>query len=276
MRYYMLGTVFDIKEFSVHDGPGVRTTVFLKGCPLRCMWCHNPEGLSPFVQIMVNENRCTHCRRCFEPCSHENCQKYGRCLYSCPDGLISLTGKEMSGLEVASKVLRGKDFLQLSGGGVTISGGEPLMQHEFTLDLLKRMSEIHRAIQTSGYSSGEVFSKVIDNCDYIMMDLKLADPALHKKYTGVDNAPILENAKLLKASGKPHVFRVPLIPDITDTEENLRAISEIAGDSPVELLPYNIMAGAKYKSVGLEYPLKDHRSDNNKADFSIFKNAKLI
>ncbi|MBO7149025.1 MAG: glycyl-radical enzyme activating protein [Clostridia bacterium] len=272
----MLGTIFDIKEFSVHDGPGVRTTVFLKGCPLRCKWCHNPEGLSPYPQIMVKENQCTHCKRCFNPCGHEICKKYGRCLFACPLGLISLTGKEMDSADVAAKILRGKDFMRMSGGGVTISGGEPLMQHEFTLDLLKRTSELHRAIQTSGFASNKVFSDVIANTDYVMMDLKLIDPVMHKEYTGVDNTVILENAEILKKSGKAHVFRVPLIPDITDTEENLRAISEIAGDSPVELLPYNVMAGAKYKSVGLTYPLEGHKTENNKIDISIFKRGKLL
>lgn len=191
-------------------------------------------------------------------------------------GLISLTGKEMDSADVAAKVLRGKDFLRMSSGGVTISGGEPLMQHEFTVDLLKRMNELHRAVQTSGFAESKVFESVISNADYIMMDLKLADPTLHKEYTGVDNALILENAKILKASGKKHVFRVPLIPDITDTEENLRAISEIAGESEVELLPYNAMAGAKYKSVGLEYPLASHKSENNKVDLSIFKRGRLL
>ncbi len=272
----MLGTVFDIKEFSVHDGPGVRTTVFLKGCPLRCKWCHNPEGLSPNVQIMVNESRCVHCGKCFEGCDHEACKPFGRCLYACPMGLISLTGKLMDSSEVAEKVLRGKDFLSMSGGGITISGGEPLMQHEFTVDILKRTSQIHRAIQTSGYAKSEVFKSVISNADYIMMDLKIADPSLHKEYTGVDNSIILENAKILKRSGKAHVFRVPLIPDITDTKENLAKISEIAGESTVELLPYNPMAGAKYKSVGLNYPLSDHRNDNNEIDLSLFQNAKLL
>jgi pyruvate formate lyase activating enzyme len=225
---------------------------------------------------MVKENQCTHCNRCYNPCGHEICKKYGRCLFACPLGLISLTGKEMDSADVAAKVLRGKDFMRMSGGGVTISGGEPLMQHEFTLDLLKRTSELHRAIQTSGFASNEIFSRVIENTDYVMMDLKLADPALHKEYTGVDNTVILENAEILKKSGKVHVFRVPLIPDITDTEENLRKISEIAGDSPVELLPYNVMAGAKYKSVGLTYPLEGHKKENNKIDITIFKKGKLL
>ncbi len=272
----MLGTIFDIKEFSVHDGPGVRTTVFLKGCPLRCKWCHNPEGLLPYPQIMVKESQCIHCNACYTPCTHEVCKPYGRCLVACPMGLITLAGKEMDSAEVAAKVLKGKDFLRMSAGGVTISGGEPLMQPDFTIDLLKIMSELHRAIQTSGFADSEVFERVISNADYIMMDLKLIDSEKHRMYTGVDNKKILKNAEILKKSGKKHVFRVPLIPDITDTEENLRAISEVAGESEVELLPYNAMAGAKYKSVGMEYPLDGHKSENNKIDLSIFKRGKLL
>ena len=272
----MLGTIFDIKEFSVHDGPGVRTTVFLKGCPLRCKWCHNPEGLSREPQIMVKESRCRHCGRCLAPCSHETCKKFSRCLFACPEGLISVSGKETDSADVAAKVLRGADFMRMSGGGVTISGGEPMLQPDFTVDLLKRMSSIHRAIQTSGYTDGKTFSRVIENADYIMMDIKIADPEMHRKYTGVDNAPILKNFEILKNSSKKFVIRVPLIPDITDTEENLRAISRIVGSCETELLPYNVMAGAKYKSVGLEYPLKDHKTENNKIDISIFEKGRLL
>ncbi len=272
----MLGCVFDIKEFSVHDGPGVRTTVFLKGCPLRCKWCHNPEGLDPRPQIMVKDSRCVHCGKCFLPCTHDICKKFGRCIYACPDSLISVSGKEWDSAELAEKLLKGADFMKMSGGGVTISGGEPLLQHEFTADLLKRLSGVHRAIQTCGYATPEAFTSVIENVDLVMMDIKLADPGLHRRYTGVDNTPILENFKLLRDSGKEYVIRIPLIPDITDTEENLRAISEIVGDSTVELMPYNIMAGAKYKSVGLEYPLQDHKRENNQIDISIFRKGRLL
>lgn len=272
----MLGTVFDIKEFSVHDGPGVRTTVFLKGCPLRCKWCHNPEGLEKHPQLMVKESRCVHCNKCFAPCSHDICKKFGRCLFSCPMGLISITGKEYDSAEIATKVLRCKDFMRMSCGGVTISGGEPLMQPEFTLDLLWRMNEIHRAIQTSGYADSEIFKEVIKNTDYIMMDIKLADPKLHKEYTGVDNAKILKNFEILQASGKKYVIRVPLIPNITDTRENLTEISRIVGDSEVELMPYNPMAGAKYKSVGLNFPLEGHIKENNTIDISIFKKGRML
>ena len=225
---------------------------------------------------MVKDSRCVHCGKCFLPCTHDICKKFGRCIYACPESLISVSGKEWDSAELAEKLLKGADFMKMSGGGVTVSGGEPLLQHEFTADLLKRLSGVHRAIQTCGYATPEAFTSVIENVDYVMMDIKLADPELHRRYTGVDNTPILENFKLLRESGKEYVIRIPLIPDITDTEENLRAISEIVGDSAVELMPYNVMAGAKYKSVGLEYPLKDHKSENNQIDISIFKKGKLL
>lgn len=271
----MRGTVFDIKEFSVQDGLGVRTTVFLKGCPLRCSWCHNPEGLSRELELMVKTARCRHCGRCTAECDHDECRPYKRCIKVCPDGLISICGKEWEAEELADKLIRSADFFEASGGGVTISGGEPSMQTEFAAELLEILGRhgIHRAIETCGFTSKENFKLLLERLDYIMMDIKLADPEQHKKWCGVDNKPILENFELLRASGKPYLIRVPLIPDITDTDENLKAISEIVGDSNVELLGYNSFAGAKYEGVGRVYTLEN--KDNNKIDPSIFKNAKL-
>jgi pyruvate formate lyase activating enzyme len=269
----MTGIIFDIKEFSIHDGPGVRTSVFMKGCPLSCRWCHNPEGLSPYPELMVRTARCRNCGKCKNPCSHDDCKPFNRCIEACPDGLISICGQEWEVSELAEKLMENADYMRLSGGGVTITGGEPTLQAEFVSELLKRLYGVHRAIETSGFCSGESFLAVIENADYIMMDIKLADPELHKVYCGADNAPIIANFKRLQASGKDYLIRVPLIPDITDTSENLAAISELVGDSPVELLGYNNFAGAKYKGVGREYTLPDKK--NNPVDLSIFKNAKL-
>ena len=269
----MTGTVFDIKEFSVHDGPGVRTTVFMKGCPLSCRWCHNPEGLLPKAELMVRTARCRHCGRCMQPCDHAECRPYGRCLHACPDGLVSVAGKIWDADALAAKLLQNADFMQMSGGGVTVSGGEPTMQAEFVCELLDRLQDVHKAVQTCGFTSAEKFDAVISRCDYVMMDLKLADPVLHREYCGVDNAPILANFERLRASGKPYTVRVPLIPDITDTPENLAAIAKIAGDSEVELLPYNTFAGAKYEGVGRVYMLET--KPNNPVDLSLFRNAKL-
>ena len=176
--------------------------------------------------------------------------------------------------DLADKLKSNADFLKITGGGVTVSGGEPMMQSDFVCDLADALPNMHKAIQTSGYTDLETYKRVIDKFDYIMQDIKLADRQLHKKYTGVYNDNILENIKYLKQSGKEYILRVPLIPDITDTEDNLRAISEIAGDSPVELLPYNNLAGAKYEMLDMEYSLG---SDTNRdVDFTkYFKNATI-
>jgi len=269
----MTGTIFDIKEFSVHDGPGVRTTVFFKGCPLSCKWCHNPEGLSPSPEIMVRTARCRHCGLCMKPCTHEDCKPYNRCLHACPDGLVSVAGKVWEADALAKKLLENADFMESSGGGVTVSGGEPTMQWEFLCELLDNLSPVHRAVETCGFTTPERFEAVISRAELVMMDVKLADAAMHKRWCGVDNAPILANLKMLKKSGKAHIFRVPLIPDITDTADNLAAISELVGDSPVELLPYNPFAGAKYEGVGRTFTLD--KKENREIDPAVFKNAKI-
>jgi len=247
----MSGVIFDIKEFAQHDGDGVRTTVFFKGCPLRCVWCHNPEGLSPEPELYVGTNGCTGCGLCRKPCSHPDCV-YGRCLHVCPQGLLRVSGKEYEARELAEKVKKSADFLS-QNGGVTLSGGEPLMQWEFALELIRELKPLHVAIETSGYADAEVFRKVISECDLVMMDLKLADREEHKKFTGVYNDKILANLETLKSSGKDFLLRTPLIPGITDTDENLAAIARLADGAPVELLPYNNLAPAKYPSVGREF-----------------------
>lgn len=250
------GTIFDIKEFAVHDGDGVRTTVFLKGCPLSCVWCHNPEGQSVKPEIMVKSG-CVGCGKCKSGCEHEECSPYGRCLYACPRGLVRLAGERVSSYELAKRLGRDSELYEMSGGGVTLSGGEPLMQHEFCISLLHKLGEmgINRAIETCGYAKSEVFAAVINECDLVYCDLKLADSELHRKYTGVPNEQILENIEFLRHSGKKYRIRVPLIPNITDTEENLSRIRELTKDDEVQYLPYNNLAGAKYVQLGREYPL---------------------
>lgn len=269
----MNGTVFDIKEFSIHDGPGGRITVFMKGCPLRCMWCHNPEGLSAKPELIFKENLCAKCGRCFATCEHSECQPYKRCIHACINGAISVAGKSYTDIELAEKIMGYKTFFDISGGGVTFSGGEPMMQADFAVSVADKLDGIHKAIQTSGYADEDTYKKVISKFDYIMQDIKIADDKLHKKYTGVSNKAILKNIEILKNSGKEFVFRVPLIPDITDTEENLTAISEIVEDSPVELLKYNVLAGVKYQTVGREYKLPDKENRVCKFD-KYFINAK--
>lgn len=274
MRILMKGTVFDIKEFSIHDGPGGRITVFLKGCPLRCIWCHNPEGLTGAPQLLYKENLCTHCGECGRPCSHDECQPFGRCIHACAGGCLSVAGEEVSSDILAERLLRSRDILNKMEGGVTISGGEPMMQNDFVCELTKRLAGMHLAIQTSGYADTAVYRKVISRFDYVMQDIKLADTQMHARYTGVGNETIMENINYLKNSGKKAVFRVPLIPGITDTEENLTQIADITEDFPVELLYYNTLAGAKYGMLGMKYQLPAVKNRNE--DFTAyFKNAKM-
>ena len=187
------GMIFDIKEFSLGDGEGIRTTVFMKGCPLSCVWCHNPEGLSAGRELYVKKANCIDCGLCKKPCGHEDCKPFGRCLHICPRDLVSVVGREWEAEELCACLLGQADFLNSVGGGVTFSGGEPLMQSEFVADVLDRLDgKLHRAIETSGYADRSVFENVVSKCDFVYMDIKLADSERHKKYTGAHNKIILE------------------------------------------------------------------------------------
>ena len=271
----MKGLIFDIKEFSVNDGEGVRTTVFFKGCPLRCVWCHNPEGLSPRKELYERREGCLSCGLCHAPCEHEECRAYGRCLHICPINLLREVGTRYDDDALAEKLLSQKSFFEETGGGVTFSGGEPLLQADFCVALAERLrGEVNLAIETSGYAEHADFVRVISLFDFVMMDLKLMDEEAHIRYTGVSNRSILENAKWLKESGIPFIFRTPLIPGITDTRENLSAIASFAQGHPVELLPYNTLASAKYESVHRTYT--DLIGEEvSTPDLSLFENVTL-
>lgn len=251
----MNGTIFDIKEMAVHDGPGIRTTVFLKGCPLRCKWCHNPEGLTVKPQLMYKEARCIKCGRCKTECTHSECKPYGRCIHMCPQNCLEISGRTVDAKELAEELNESAEILGDSFGGFTFSGGEPLSQPEFLIELMDELKDFHLCIETSAYAPKEVFSEAIKRLDYVIMDIKLADTEQHKKFTGVGNEAILSNFEFLKKSGKPYLIRTPLIPNITDTKENLEAIKQLIGTSDWEQLPYNKMAGAKYKMLGMKYEL---------------------
>lgn len=253
----MIGTIFDIKEMAVHDGPGIRTTVFFKGCPLRCKWCHNPEGLSFEPQLMYKDARCIGCKNCQKECKHEECKPFGRCIHACPENCLEISGRKISAKELAKELKISAEILGDTFGGFTFSGGEPLAQPEFLLELMEELKDCHLCIETSGFTDIETFKSVIDKLDFVIMDIKLANIEEHKKYTGVGNEQILANFEILKESGKPHIIRTPLIPDITDTRENLTAIEKIISGSTWEKLPYNAAAGAKYKMLGMEYCLYD-------------------
>lgn len=251
----MNGVIFDIKEMAVHDGPGIRTTVFFKGCPLRCKWCHNPEGLTVEPQLMYKQARCIKCGRCKTECNHPECQPFGKCIRVCPQNCLEISGRTVEAKFLAKELKENAEILGDSFGGFTFSGGEPLAQPKFLIELMNELKDYHLCIETSGYAKTEVFSEILEKLDFVIMDIKIADSELHKKYTGVSNSRILENFETLRKSGKPYLIRTPLIPNITDTKENLDAIKELIGASEWERLPYNKMAGAKYKMLGMSYEL---------------------
>ena len=251
------GLIFDIKEFSVNDGPGVRQTVFLKGCPMRCSWCHNPEGLEQRPQLMVRYGECKHCGKCEAVCRNEKCNACGDCATVCPGRLRSICGTEITSEALAGILKKNADIYSKMGGGVTFSGGEPLMQSEFLLETIGLLSGTNIAVETCGYAGADDFSRVMAAADLVMLDLKIIDQELHEKYCGIDNMPILANLSLLKEGGRPFIVRIPLIPGVTDSDSNIHAAAALLSDARrllhVELLPYNRLAGAKYGQLGLEY-----------------------
>lgn len=256
----MKGLVFDIKEMAVYDGPGIRTTVFLKGCPLRCMWCHNPEGWSPEPQLMVSHASCLHCGKCVQACPNGTqgpCLVCGQCIGVCPLRLRRVVGTYYEAQDLAGQLLRNRAILENTGGGVTFSGGEPLLQSQFMLEVVSHLQGLHCAVETSGYASGDMFEAVIARMDHVIMDIKLVDDARHREFCGQGNAAILANLQRLKASGKPFTIRIPLIPGVNDTQENLEATARLLEHADhlktVELLPYHQAAGAKYDMVFLKY-----------------------
>ena len=249
----MIGTIFDIKEMAVHDGPGIRTTIFFKGCPLRCIWCHNPEGFSFEPQLMYKDIRCIGCKSCQKECEHEECQPFGRCIHACPENCLEISGRKLEAKELANELKESAYILGDSFGGFTFSGGEPLAQPEFLLELIEELKDYHLCIETSGYCDSKIFNAIIEKLDFIIIDIKIADYKKHKLYTGVGNDKILSNFEILRRSGKDYLIRTPLIPQITDTQENLESIEKIIIDSKWEKIPYNFAAGAKYKMLGLEF-----------------------
>lgn len=275
------GIIFDIKQFAVFDGPGIRTTVFLKGCPLHCMWCHNPEGLSFEPQLMVSPNGCTHCGSCRKACGHpEGCVLCGACVKACPNRLRRICGERISAGTLTQKLLRDKGYLEAEGGGVTFSGGEPAAQPDFLLECLQRLRGMHRAVETSGYCRPEVFAALLEELDYVIMDIKLAEEARHLYYTGVSNKVILTNLLQLKKSGKPCRIRIPVIPGVNDTQDNYQKTAALLGEFPglelVELLPYHQTAGAKYEMVGRKYKPEFNKEQSPVLDQSAFEAAGIV
>ena len=254
----MTGSVFDIEEFAVYDGPGIRTVVFLKGCPLQCNWCHNPEGMHTGMQRITAHNLCICCGACTAVCPLPmQCIGCGSCADACPQDAIHIAGKPADASSVAARILDQADLLAINNGGVTFSGGEPLLQPDFVLELCRLLPNVHKCIETSGYAKPKVFQRVISAMDYVIMDIKVVDDKAHRLWTGVSNHLILENLSWLKQCGKPFRIRIPLIPTVNDSLENMQATAELVAGTPwldkVELLPYHKAAGAKYASAGMQY-----------------------
>ena len=253
----MIGRVFSIEEFSTFDGPGIRTTVFLKGCPLRCTWCHNPEGQTWDNQVLRSPNGCLGCGRCVakgEELTGER-KLVPESISVCPRNLLRMCATDYTPEELCAKLM--KNSRLLADGGITFSGGEPLTQYAFVsecLDLLE--GKLNRAIQTCGFCDERLFEAILSKCDYVLYDLKLIDDAEHIKYTAQSNEKILRNFVTLCKRDVPHVIRMPLIPGVTDTVENITAAAKLMqenGQDYIELLPYNKLTGSKYPLAGQSY-----------------------
>jgi pyruvate formate lyase activating enzyme len=272
------GTVFKIKRFSIHDGPGIRTTVFLKGCPLNCVWCHSPEGMGNDISIWYNRNVCIGCGRCVEVCPEDalllvqNQEKYisidrklckttGDCVTVCPTNALQFTGWITTPSEIVSEVEKDIAYYESSGGGVTLTGGEPLWQPDFIFEILSacREKKIHTAIETSLFCSAEVIRRISEKVDLFIADLKIIDSFKHRQYTGESNVVIMENLSYLARAGKSILVRVPLIENITGTEENKEAIlsfvKSLNKNIPVEFISYNPLAANNYRRLGIPFPL---------------------
>jgi len=280
------GIVFDIKRFSIHDGPGIRTTVFLKGCPLHCPWCHNPESQNPDPGVMLYPGRCIACGSCVDACPEHAisrdaegkavtdpalCKRCGTCTEYCYAEARRRVGQEMTVDEIVEEVERDRDFYEESGGGVTLSGGEPLAQKAFALELLRASRErgIRTAVDTCGAVAWSVFEAVRPYTDLFLYDIKHMDDAAHRENTGAGNRRILENLEKLSELGHAINLRFALIPGINDDEENVRRTGAFAAAlpnrHPVSVLPFHAAGGEKYKRLGQSYtlgelgPPQDHR-----------------
>jgi len=272
------GIIFNIEKYAVHDGHGIRTLVFLKGCPLRCLWCANPEGQYTFPQLIFFPNKCIGCGRCISVCSNQaievnkgkiimewhKCKNCLKCVEVCPSGARGCKGKYVTPEEVLAEVVKDLPFYNRSNGGVTLSGGEPLMQPNFVVQILKLCHEnyINTAIETSGYANEEDFDKVLSYTDLILFDIKHMDSKKHKTGTGVENEKILKNAKRVSNRGIPMVIRIPVIPGYNDSPENISNTAKFARELNslirVELLPYHKLGVSKYEHMGRKYLLADN------------------
>jgi len=281
------GIVTNIQRFSIHDGPGIRTTVFLKGCNLRCFWCHNPETWNPKPEIQVFPGKCIGCSACLSACPRgahviiggekvylrDQCIACGQCAETCYAEALVLTGKMMTVDDVMAEILSDRAFYETSGGGITLSGGEPALQLDFSYAILARSKAegIHTAIETDAHYTWERMEKLLEVTDFVMTDIKHMDSDKHREFTGVPNERIIANHRKLMVTDKPVVFRTPVVPTVNATADDIGAIAAYIRDlselrtqagvnappPTLDLLPFHRLAGDKYRSLGLDYKAVD-------------------
>ena len=267
------GTIFDIKKYAIHDGPGIRTTVFFKGCPLSCRWCHNPEGISESIHRLYRKVRCIGCRECVEACSQDAIQASTKglewspsecifcrtCAGICPAEAVEFIGKTMTVDEIVAQIAKDTVFYDESCGGITISGGEPLMQPAFLMNLLDVCGqlELHRTVDTSGQADTQTLLEVAAHTELFLYDLKHMDPEKHARFTGISNVKIINNLEVLSRQGAEIVIRFPLIPGFNSDQQNIDRtgtfVSSLPGVKQIDILPYHCAATAKYNNLGLKF-----------------------
>jgi pyruvate formate lyase activating enzyme len=278
------GQIFSIQRYSIQDGPGIRTTVFFKGCPLRCVWCSNPESQNLQPEVMVRPQKCEGCGECVEACPKDAvelsegaaridrslCDLCMECVKACPTGALEVSGKEIIIEEVVHECCQDEPFYRNSGGGVTLSGGEPLCQPEFALHLLRecKRESLSTALDTCGHAPWEDLEGILAYTDLVLFDVKHLDPTMHRRGTGVDNGLILDNLRKTIDSGRTRVWvRIPLIPGYNDSEEHARALARAIGGPPVEkvsLLDYHEWGKPKYGFLGRDYSFEGGVSEDQK------------
>lgn len=292
----MKGIIFDIQKFALHDGPGIRTVVFLKGCPFNCVWCCNPESINPDPQLAFDENKCNNCGLCSGECPHgvlkksnetltvdfEACNGCGKCIDHCSKEALKIYGYESDTASILKEVMKDADYFQNSGGGITLSGGDPLFQFDFAFDLLSSAKALglNTCVESEGYGTIEQFKRLLPVVNHFFFDYKITDDFLHKKYTGVSNQVVLENLRFLAENNADITLRCILIPGINDNEEHFRAIAKISNHyssvKAVEIMAYHDFGSGKYRQIGKTlYPIESRSVSVEQANIWISRLQKL-